>query len=114
LVALLSTNAYSDTVLSEWDAFPQSVEALSEMGNLGHLPVRVVTALHTYYEQSLPGQSPDETTRIWQTLQNDLLHLSTNSKQTILEEATHFSLLINPRHARFVSDIILELVKEEQ
>lgn len=112
LIASLSTNAYSDTVLAEWQAFPQSVRIVNEAGSPGHLPVRLVTALHTYHAQPLPGQEARETTRIWLTLQNDLLSLSTDSTQRVVEAATHFSLLIHPEHAAAVAETIAALVDE--
>ena len=112
LIASLSTNAHSDTVLAEWNAFSQSAEVVNDIGDLDHLPVRLVTALYTYREQPLPGQEADVTTQIWLTLQNDLLSLSTDSTQTVIEEATHFSLLVDPDHAVSVVAVIEELVEE--
>jgi pimeloyl-ACP methyl ester carboxylesterase len=110
LIALLSTNTHSDTVLAEWDAFPQSSAQVNEAGNFGDLPIRLVTALGTYLEQPLPGEDPDETTQTWIALQNDLLQLSTYNTRTVIEEGTHFSLLVNPDHAKFVSEAINDLV----
>lgn len=112
LIASLSTNAHSDTVLAEWNAFDQSALAVSEISDLGNLPIRLVTALDTYREQPLPGQNADETTQTWITLQGDLMRLSTESTQTVIEEATHFSLLADPNHATIVSAVIQELVAE--
>ena len=63
LIASLSTNAHSDTVLAEWDAFAQSAEVVNETGNVDNLPVQLITALNTYHEQPLPVEDPDETTQ---------------------------------------------------
>ncbi len=63
LIAVFSTNAYSDTVFAEWSAFPQSAEVVNEIGDVGNLPIRLVTALNTYHEQPLPGENPDGTTQ---------------------------------------------------
>lgn len=112
LIASLSTNTHSDTILAEWDAFAQSAAVVVDMNNLGNLPVRLVTALYTYQEQPLPGQDADDTTQTWIALQNDLLRLSTNSTQTVIEEATHFSLLIEPDHGLLVVGVIQELIEE--
>ena len=110
LIASLSTNAHSETVLAEWKAFAQSAEYVNETGNAGNLPVRLITALNTYREQPLPFESPDETTQTWVMLQDDLLHTSTNREQTVVEEATHFSLLVDSTHAMTVSEVIRTLV----
>ncbi len=112
LIASLSSNAHSDTVLAEWDAFAQSAEIVNDMDYLEDLPVRLVTALHTYQEQPLPGQETDKTTQTWVMLQNDLMRLSADSTQTIMEEATHFSLLARPDHALSVSEVIVNLAGE--
>jgi pimeloyl-ACP methyl ester carboxylesterase len=112
LIALVSTNTHSDTILAEWNAFAHSAGVVDDMNNLGNLPVRLITALYTYREQPLPGQDAEETTQIWATLQNDLLTLSTDSTQTVIEEATHFSLLVNPNHAMSASEVILALLEE--
>jgi hypothetical protein len=112
LIASLSTNAHNDTVLAEWDVFAQSAEYVNETGNVGNLPVRLITALHTYQEQPLPVESPDVTTQTWVVLQDNLLGISPSSEQTVVEEATHFSLLVNPNHAVFVSETIITFVEE--
>lgn len=109
LIASLSTTAHSETVTAEWDAYPQNAEDVSETGTLGALPVRLVTALGTYHEQPLPGESPDVTTQTWAALQADLLTLSTDVKQTTLHDATHFSLLMDVNQAAAVSRVITDL-----
>ncbi len=112
LVTSLSTNAHSDTVLAEWKAFAQSAGYVNETGNAGNLPVRLITALNTYHEQPLPVEDPDKTTQTWVVLQQDLLRVSPNSQQTVVEEATHFSLLVNANHAALVSNTITRLLEE--
>ena len=114
LPILFSTNDYSDTVLAEWDAISQTADVVNEMGNVGNLPVRLVTTLNTYHEQPLPVEDPDETTQTWAALQDDLLSISTNREQTMVEEATHFSLLVNPNHAIIVSEAIIEFIEDIQ
>ncbi len=111
LLGLFSTNPHSMTILAEWNAFPQSVDFVREVDNPVRLPVRMVTALNTYYEQPLPGEDPAETTNTWLTLQNDLMDISIHSEQTIVEDANHFSLLVNPNHAEIVSDTIIGLLE---
>jgi pimeloyl-ACP methyl ester carboxylesterase len=112
LIALLSTNAHSSTVLAEWNAFPRGSEVASRRIDVSHLPVRLVTALHTYDERPLPGVDPAETTQTWVNLQRDMLKLSSNSVQTIVEDATHFSLLVSPDHAARVVEVIQTLIAE--
>jgi pimeloyl-ACP methyl ester carboxylesterase len=110
LLASLSSDAHSDTILREWTGFRQSAAFVNASADLGDLPLRVITVLETYVEQPLPGQSAAVTTELWQTLQADLLSLSTDSEQMVLEDATHFSLLVNPDHAVLVSVVIQELM----
>lgn len=112
LIASLSTNAHSNTVVAEWDAFAQSAEYVNETTNVDNMPIRLLTALNTYHEQPLPGHDADETTQTWVALQNDLMRVSTNSVQMVVDEATHFSLLVHPDHALSVSEVIVNLVEE--
>lgn len=97
--------------MSAWNAFSQSAELVRELHTPLKLPVRLVTALNTYYEQPLPAESPVVTTETWFALQNDLWHLSLDSEETLVEDATHFSLFVNPNHAVFVSETIITLVE---
>lgn len=112
LIASLSTNTHSETILAEWNAFVQNAEIVNEIDSMGNLPIRLITALNTYHEQPLPGQDADDTTQTWMSLQNDLLRLSTKSTQKVIEEATHFSLLLNADHAISVIEMVEELVQE--
>jgi pimeloyl-ACP methyl ester carboxylesterase len=114
LLALVSSNAHSDTVASEWAAFEQSAEFVNGIENGSSLPVRVITALDTYREQPLPGKDPEATTQTWIGLQDDLLNISVNSQQTVIEDATHFSLLVNPEHSQIVSAMIIDMVEDSR
>lgn len=112
LIATFSRSAHSQTVAAEWNAFPQSAEFVRRIETPVQIPVRLVTALNTYYEQPLPSESPELTTETWRVLQNDLLHVSADSEQVLLEEANHFSLLVYPEHAALVTATIIDLLEE--
>jgi pimeloyl-ACP methyl ester carboxylesterase len=111
LIALFSSNSYSRTVSAEWSAFPQSAEFVRGINHQITLPLRFVTAVKTYYDQPLPGEDPNKSTETWLALQNDLHTISSNSEQTMVEDANHFSLLINPNHSSIVSKVVIDLLE---
>lgn len=81
----------------EMDASPTIFAQAHNLGTLGSLPLIVVTAAK--------GASP-----AWSELQQDLASLSTNSEHRILDDATHVSLVFNPKHAELAARAILDVV----
>jgi pimeloyl-ACP methyl ester carboxylesterase len=77
---------------------PATDAQIRALGDLGNLPLAVVTAGE--------GSSP-----IWLALQADLASLSSNSVHNVVAGATHASLVIDPEVARVTSSAILQVVE---
>ncbi len=84
------------TTAKEFRATPDTMTQAGAAGDLGNLPLAVVTA---------GQQSPP-----WLALQNELAALSTNSSHHIIDAATHTSVLDDPVHARATSAAIVDVV----
>ena len=80
---LLSHPAYFETAVGEWKFVGESCDQVREIGKLGDLPLVVLTA----------GNNLEST---WQSLQNELAALSTNSTHVIAEGSGHFIQLDRP------------------
>ena len=80
---LNSHPAFFETALGEWQIVGESCEQLREAGELGDLPLVVLT-------KGIDLESD------WQALQDDLASLSTNSTQVQAEDSGHFIQLERP------------------
>jgi pimeloyl-ACP methyl ester carboxylesterase len=98
VAAFWSSPAYFENQRAEALAAEEIYAQAHDLGNLGDLPLAVVSA----------GAN---TPRGWSDLQAELAALSTNSSHLVLDEATHASLAFNPAHAREVSLAILKVVE---
>ncbi len=67
------------------------------LGTLGDIPLLVISA----------GKQPRE----WLELQEDMVGLSTNSTQRVIDDATHVSLIFDKETAAEVADGILEVLQ---
>jgi pimeloyl-ACP methyl ester carboxylesterase len=97
--AFWSSPEYFTSQRSELDDALKIYASEQDMGNLGSLPLFVITASET-------GPYP-----AWPALQDDLAGLSTDSIHQIIEGATHSSLVFNPAYARQVSAAIIQVVE---
>jgi pimeloyl-ACP methyl ester carboxylesterase len=79
--------------LAAWDSTTEQALA----ANLGDKPLFVVSAGS--------ASSPE-----WREMQIDLLGLSSNNRQLVVEQATHQGLLIQEESAQMTSDAILQVV----
>jgi hypothetical protein len=98
VAAAWSSPRYFDTLLAEAQAGAQVFKQGQALGDLGDLPLVVVSA----GVQAFPE---------WQALQDELASLSTNSYHITIPGATHVSLAFNREHALQVSAAILKLVE---
>jgi pimeloyl-ACP methyl ester carboxylesterase len=101
-LTLMSHPAYFDATLAELKALPESNEQLGSLGNLGDLPLAVLTAGNSIDAAALEsiGLSADfdvsELQKTWLELQEELAALSTNSIHTIAEDSPHAIHLYYP------------------
>jgi hypothetical protein len=71
---------------------------VSQLGGLGARPLVVVT--------STEGTASMEEAEIKRAIYTDLAMLSSNSRQVVVEGATHTGLTLNPEHAQMTSAAI--------
>jgi pimeloyl-ACP methyl ester carboxylesterase len=102
LKANMSSNQYWDAQLADSSAMPASLEQGRLAGELGDLPLVVLSAI-TYPE----GQGRDTE----RSLQAELAGLSTNSIYQEIAGAGHITLLTDPQYAPFVADAIVQVVE---
>ena len=103
VTADLSTTQYWVSSRREFIDLLESANQAVRAGSLGSKPLHVVTAGNTYRTPELKafigGADPETVTANWLTLQRDLLRLSTQSRHTVVSDATHVSLIADRRYA---------------
>lgn len=97
--AVGSTTKFWDTVAAESRAILDTMTHVRQAGNLGDLPLLVVTAGKN---QGADGQ--------WAVYQDELAMLSSNSIHTVVAGAGHVDLWIDPEYSRMSSAAILQVV----
>lgn len=95
LKALWSSPDYFASQRAEVLVGPAILADGRTLGGVGNLPLIVLTQ--------------DHAADSWETLQNELAHLSSNTLHRIVEGSTHVSLAFNQKHAHEVSLAILQV-----
>jgi pimeloyl-ACP methyl ester carboxylesterase len=98
--AVYNTTNFWDTVEAESRAILDTMTQARQAGNLGDLPVLVVTAGEN---EGADGQ--------WTVYQDELTTLSADSVHQVVEGAGHADLWLSPEHSQVSSAAILQLVK---
>ena len=95
---LLSHPSYFEAAQGEMQLIGESCKQVSELGDLGDLPLVVLTAEKSQDIDPLRAKPEvyEQTQIVWQTLQNELVSLSTNSTHVIAEGIGHFIHLDRP------------------
>lgn len=83
--------SYMATVADEGDALNETLEQVRRAGSLGDLPLVVVTAAGPVWWPDMPGQvNQAKFRKMWLELQQDLTKLSSNSRQVLADQSSHF------------------------
>lgn len=106
--AFYASNGLWDSLLAEAQALPLTDEEVEATGSLEDRPLLVVAATQGWLNPNGPA---DESRRIFNTMQQELLPLSTNSAYREVEGASHASLVMNEAHAAQTADAILAVVE---
>lgn len=87
-----------DAMVSEGANLERSMKELKAMrGPMGRLPLTVITAGRTIDSYALPpGTTAEEMRAIWMALQEELVGLSQDSKQVVVEDSGHYVNLQRP------------------
>ena len=99
------------TPLKESDAFDLAALQTLQSGDLGDIPLLVITAPRP---DGVEAEFPDWQAHIdaWLGLHRDLLTLSTNSQHKIIEGAGHCTIVTKRQYAEQVTNEILQLVAQ--
>ncbi len=100
------TTQLADTFYDEYLVTPTTDAQVRATGDLGALPLVVLTATEHGYPPTTAAEMED----YWRGLQAELVHLSSNSVQRIVVGATHGSLLTDRDHAQATIAAILQVV----
>ncbi len=98
------------TPLIEFDSFEMAATQALNVGDLGDLPLLVITAPSPDTNQLTANWKKHMIS--WSSLQRDLLSLSSNSHYRIIENSGHCTLLTKQKYATQVSKEILILSKQ--
>jgi pimeloyl-ACP methyl ester carboxylesterase len=105
--AFFASNGLWDSLLAEAEALPLTDEQVEAAGSLGDRPLLIVAATMGWVNPNAPA---DESRRIFNTMQQELLTLSSNSAYREVEGASHASLVMDQAHAAQTADAILAVV----
>ena len=106
LVAFLSATKDWDAQAAEFAATTELDDEVRASGSLGNLPLFVLTATD--------HGGPVDMEQLWQSLQDQLASLSTNSIHKVLQRAHHESLWADPKFAGESVAAILKVVDAAQ
>ena len=97
-MTLLSHPSYFEAAQGEMQLIGESCKQVSEIGDLGDIPLIVLTAEKSQDIEALRAKPVvyEQTQIVWQALQNELVSLSTNSMHVIAEGSGHFIHLDRP------------------
>ena len=102
VVANQATVGYWQAIGAEARAMEMSMNEVQQAGNLGARPLIVL---------STPEGAPSpEAAQIKQQLEDQLAALSTNSRQLVVEGATHMGFATHPEHAAITSQAIRQVI----
>lgn len=96
------------TGIKEMDSYDISSQQVLELDDLGDLPLLIVTApkLNKYVPQHIRQAHLDA----WARLQSDLLNISSNSQQIIIDGADHCTLITERQYAHQVAEEIMRFI----
>jgi pimeloyl-ACP methyl ester carboxylesterase len=106
--AFYASNGLWDSLLAEAEAMPLTDEEVEAAGALGDRPFLIVAATTGWVN---PNGLADESRRVFNEMQQELLPLSTNSAYREVEGASHASLVMDEAHAAQTAEAILLVVE---
>lgn len=106
LIYLFSIRQAYITPLAEFDAFELSAKQALNSGDLGDLPLLVITAPNADNPNTANWSTHMDS---WLGLQRDLLNLSSNSHHKIIEGAGHCTLITKQYYAEQVAEEIFRV-----
>lgn len=105
--AIYASNGLWDSLKAELQAMPLTDAEARQMPSLGDHPLMIVAGTRGWVDANAPT---DESRKIFNTMQQELLPLSTNSVYREIEGASHASLVLDQTDATQVSAAIVDVV----
>lgn len=102
------SNELWDSLLAEAQALPLTDAQVAASGALGDRPLLILAGTTGWVDPNAPT---DEARRIYNSLQQELLPLSTNSVFREIDGASHASLVMEEKYANVVAAGIVEVVE---
>ncbi len=100
--------SYITTLADEGEALIETLEQVRHSGSLGDLPLVVVTATGPVWWPDMPGQvNQTKFRKMWLDLQQELMKLSSTSRQVFADQSSHFIQFDQPA---LVIDAIRQMV----
>lgn len=103
---------YYDTFAEEVRLVDESATQVAATGDLGNLPLVVVTARHSFHAYADTPMPIAESDQVWLTLQEELATLSTRSVHHISESATHNITYDEPTLVIQAIQEVLEMIEK--
>lgn len=91
--------------LAEIRAFPESATQAAATGPFGDLPLAVLSHDPDKPSNDLPPELSKSVNKLWETMQEDLAHLSTRSTQTVAKNSGHYIQIDRP-------DVVIDAVRD--
>jgi pimeloyl-ACP methyl ester carboxylesterase len=117
LKAFNDSAKYTDINSEEFNAIPDLNTQVRNTGNLGSIPLAVLTATDHGYQSALAANASQAQLdqlqleeQNWRDFQKELAGLSSNSIQQVVDGADHSSLLFKQEHANITTSAILQVV----
>ena len=112
MLYLLGRRQSYTTPLIEFDAFSAAAKQALASGNLGDLPLLVITGSIRHGGRYLSKSDRGKYASDWMMLQKDLLSISSNSYHDVIEGAGHCTLVTQECYASQVANAIFTFIKK--
>ena len=106
--AFYGSNALWDSLLTESQVLPESQRQWEEADNFGDRPFMIVSATQGWID---PNSPMDESRRIYNQMQEELLALSSNHALRVVEGASHASIVMAEEYAAQTSAAIVAVIE---
>jgi len=90
--------------MAEIQAFPESAVQAALTGPFGDLPLVVLSHDPDKFSNDLPPDLAKSVNQLWETMQEDLAHLSTRGAQTVAKNSGHYIQIDRP-------DVVIDAVR---
>ncbi|HTT19273.1 MAG TPA: alpha/beta hydrolase [Candidatus Sulfotelmatobacter sp.] len=91
--------------MAEIQAFPESAVQAASTGPFGDLPLAVLSHDQDKFSNDLPTDLAKSVNQLWETMQEDLAHLSTRGTQIVAKNSGHYIQMDRP-------DVVVDAIRK--